>query len=104
LAVAGFPLTPGFPARWGLIAALGNTDVAAAAIVVLGSVAVTAAGLRWAGFLLAQPGTAPHRAGGLAERLFLQGGILICIGLGSVPQLLYPWVVRATSEFTNLLH
>jgi NADH-quinone oxidoreductase subunit N len=103
LSIGGFPLTAGFPGRWGLLVLLGGTDPLAAGSILLASFAIGSAAIRWLKISL-RP-TPPLQRSQLSneEGFFLIGGIVLCVLLGAFPQLIFPWVVRAAQGLSNLV-
>lgn len=104
LSLAGFPLTAGFPGRWGAIQLIhpGSTVSAMAMVLGIGFSAATA--LRWLGKSLAQPQQAPGTItlNGL-ERSMVAMGLAFCLVLGIFPQLFYPWLSQALIGLENLI-
>lgn len=102
LSVAGFPLTAGFPGRWALLAILAEGDVSAAVAVLLGVLFVGGAAARWLGVLLRGSESVDRRTPSFAVRVFLVGGIGMCILFGAFPQL-FASVFLAARGLTNLV-
>jgi formate hydrogenlyase subunit 3/multisubunit Na+/H+ antiporter MnhD subunit len=98
----GFPLTAGFPSRWGLMVILAPISGAAAGMVVIGMAAMGLGALRWLITMVRkrEPGKAYL---GWAERSFIMAGIALCLLMGSFPQLMYPLVVQAAAGLVNLV-
>lgn len=102
LSLAGFPLAAGFPSRWALLTVLAPLDALAAVAVLAGVLGVSAAAVRWAGTLLTGAAPAPPAEAGAGRALFLAGGVLLCVMLGTFPQVLTS-LFDATRGFTNLV-
>jgi NADH-quinone oxidoreductase subunit N len=102
LSLAGFPLSAGFPARWALLQETAAMDPLASSAIVLGIAILAAAALRWLGTLLADEDAKPTVRLGVGERLFLGGGVLICVLLGTFPQI-FAGIFDATRGFSNLI-
>jgi NADH-quinone oxidoreductase subunit N len=102
LSLAGFPLTAGFPGRWALLAILARLDLLSAVAVAAGSLAVTAAAIRWLSTLLRQGPDFERRALSTVEEIFLGGGVGLCLLFGLFPQV-FAWVFQATRGLTNLV-
>jgi len=97
-AIAGFPLTAGFPGRWAVMA--GGGEAALAVVATLA--ATTLAAVRWTSTVFRAPRESRLPVSSPLERFLLAAGILLCLLLGLFPQLLYPWVVNALSGLTGL--
>jgi len=102
MSIAGFPLTAGFPGRWGLLLTLAPLDPIAGWAILLAFLCVGATAIHWAYTLLSEPRLRERKAINFSERLFLGGGIVMCLVLGAFPQLLYPWVVEVAAGMTQL--
>ena len=100
--MAGFPLTAGFPGRWALLSMLATVDPIAGWAIILAFLCVGAATLRWANTLLGSPPDDRTSPSPIVEKLFIGGGIAMCILLGAFPQLLYPWVTDAAAGMAQL--
>jgi formate hydrogenlyase subunit 3/multisubunit Na+/H+ antiporter MnhD subunit len=100
--MAGFPLTAGFPGRWALLSTLATVDTIAGWAIILAFLCVGAATLRWANVLLGPPSDERTKSSPIVEKLFIGGGIAMCILLGAFPQLLYPWVTEAAAGMAQL--
>lgn len=101
--IAGLPMTAGFPARWGVSSALAAQFPVQSLLVVGSIMAGGLACLRWLRRSLA---TRPAEAeAGLGRRVngFLIVGIIMCLGLGLFPQLIFPWVVQVVGGLKNLV-
>ena len=103
LGLGGFPLTPGFPGRWALLAQAASAGLPVGAAVLGGTVLVCAAALNWGRDFLG--GSAPTDRPSISpgERAFLSSALALSSVLGLFPQLSFPWVVAALSGLTNLL-
>jgi formate hydrogenlyase subunit 3/multisubunit Na+/H+ antiporter MnhD subunit len=100
--VAGAPLTAGFPGRWAALGLLASRDVWASACVVASILVLIASmGRR----LTPEAKAAEVEAAPVAtvRRSLLIGGVLMVVGLGVFPQLLFPWVIRAAQGLHNLI-
>jgi formate hydrogenlyase subunit 3/multisubunit Na+/H+ antiporter MnhD subunit len=89
--LVGFPLTVGFPGRWGLGLALFSSGDPSGWALALGVAGGTVACLHWVGILFGGEGTAPAirpRGRGL---FYLLGAAVLLVVLGVFPQLLYAW-------------
>jgi len=102
MSIAGFPLTAGFPGRWGLLLALAPLDPFAGGAILLAFLCVGMTAIRWTYTLLSEPSHRERKAISFSERLFLGGGIGMCLMLGTFPQILYPWVVEVAAGMTQL--
>jgi formate hydrogenlyase subunit 3/multisubunit Na+/H+ antiporter MnhD subunit len=100
--MAGFPLTAGFPGRWALLSTLATMDPVAGWAIILAFLCVGGATLRWANALIGSPSDERTISSPLVEKLFIGGGIAMCILLGAFPQLLYPWVTEAAAGMSQL--
>jgi len=100
--VAGAPLTAGFPGRWAALGLLARNDVWASACVVASILVLIASiGRRWTPDGRAtEAETMPAPTG---RRFLLIAGVLLVVGLGVFPQLLFPWVIRAAQGLHNLI-
>jgi formate hydrogenlyase subunit 3/multisubunit Na+/H+ antiporter MnhD subunit len=103
LSIAGFPLTAGFPGRWGLLFALVPVDPSARWAIMVAFFCIGLTTLRWANTLLSEPRTKVKEPQSIRERLLLGGGIGLCLLVGAFPQILYPWVVAAVSGVAQQL-
>jgi formate hydrogenlyase subunit 3/multisubunit Na+/H+ antiporter MnhD subunit len=97
LSLAGFPLTAGFPARWGLMNSVDSTTAALVLLsMLIGIVAVIARifpslrsvfrSERWS-----------------VDEAFMLAGIAACIALGLAPGLISGWIRSALEGFPNLI-
>jgi formate hydrogenlyase subunit 3/multisubunit Na+/H+ antiporter MnhD subunit len=100
--MAGFPLTAGFPGRWALLSTLATMDPIAGWAIILAFLCVGAVTFRWANALIGSPPDERTKSSPLIEKLFIGGGIAMCILLGAFPQLLYPWVTEAAAGMSQL--
>jgi len=98
----GLPLAAGFPGRWGLMTILAPLSGFGAAAVLLGTASIAVGGLRWLTTMARARETSKDYLG-FAERGFIVGGIILCVGLGLFPQLTYPLVVQAAAGLGNLV-
>jgi NADH:ubiquinone oxidoreductase subunit 2 (subunit N) len=96
-------MTAGFPARWGLMAALAGQAPGVALLVIASVMAEGLACVKWLRVLLSPAGPRPTRGHSRAEYAFLGLGISLVLSLGLFPQLVFPWVVQALSGLKNLL-
>lgn len=103
MSIAGFPLTAGFPGRWGLLFALVPVDPFARWAIMVAFFCIGLTTLRWANTLLSEPRMKVKEPQSIRERLLLGGGIGLCLLVGAFPQILYPWVVGAVSGVTQQL-
>jgi formate hydrogenlyase subunit 3/multisubunit Na+/H+ antiporter MnhD subunit len=95
LSLAGFPLTAGFPGRWGLLSLVASLDQYAW-ISIIGSMGILCiATIRSATLLLFRSSKSYYEMKDWKEIVFIGGGILLTIALGIFPQLLFPWVIKA---------
>ncbi|MGA9190289.1 MAG: proton-conducting transporter membrane subunit [Anaerolineales bacterium] len=101
--LSGLPMTAGFPARWGLMAALAGQAPGVALLVIASVMAEGLACVKWLRVLLSPAGPRPTRGHSRAEYAFLGLGISLVLSLGLFPQLVFPWVVQALSGLKNLL-
>ncbi len=101
--LAGVPLTAGFPARWALLSALGPLSIHSGIALLLSIAAVGAAGARWLRIFQAGDAGQAISPTTLVERVYLLGGVAICVGLGIFPQTLFPWVIQAAEGLSNLV-
>lgn len=102
LSLSGFPLAAGFPGRWALLAILSPLDRFAAAAVVLSCLAVSGAAARWLGTFI-QPSTNEEKVEPtFGERLFLGGGVALCVLFGTFPQI-FAVIFQVTRGLTNLV-
>ncbi len=95
LSLAGFPLTAGFPGRWGVLSILAPVDQYAWIAIVgsMGILGVTA--IRSARLLLFRSSGTVFEIKDWKEKVFLTGGLFLTIALGIFPQMLFPWVIKA---------
>ena len=103
LGLGGFPLTPGFPGRWALLAHSASAGLPVGAAVLGGTVLVCAAALKWGRGFLAGSVSSERPSISPGERAFLTSALALSSMLGLFPQLSFPWVVAALSGLTNLL-
>jgi NADH-quinone oxidoreductase subunit N len=100
LSLAGFPLTAGFPGRWGLLTIVAPLDPYAW-IAVIGSMGILCMGaIRIARVLLYKSHDEYSRIVDWKEKIFLAGGLFLTIILGIFPQLLFPWIIQAIKGIT----
>jgi formate hydrogenlyase subunit 3/multisubunit Na+/H+ antiporter MnhD subunit len=100
LSLAGFPLTAGFPGRWGVLSIVAQLDQYAW-IAIVGSMGILCiAAIRIAMVLLFKIPESQLEIVDLKEKVFLWGGVLLIITLGIFPQLLFPWVIKALEGIT----
>jgi formate hydrogenlyase subunit 3/multisubunit Na+/H+ antiporter MnhD subunit len=103
LTLVGFPITAGFPGRWALLSLMGDRQLADGIILVIGSFVLVLTTLQWAyRFLRFKEQEEPVEME-FGPRLLAIGGIVICIGLGIFPQVVYPWVGEAASGLLQLM-
>ena len=102
LSVAGTPLTAGFPVRWSLLTEVLHTDKLAAGTVIFSVVGLGMIAIRWATILFGRRDSDEIIALSKEPRIFLLGGILLLLLLGSFPQLVFPWVENVASGLANL--
>jgi formate hydrogenlyase subunit 3/multisubunit Na+/H+ antiporter MnhD subunit len=96
LSFAGFPLTAGFPGRWGILNLLAPMDTFSWLAILVSSIFVTSAAFRSSrGFLYTSGAPLEDMEVGRREGLFLRAGIAFIIIIGLFPQLLFPWIARA---------
>jgi NADH-quinone oxidoreductase subunit N len=100
LSLAGFPITAGFPGRWGLLTIVAPIDLYAW-IAVIGSMGILCLGaIRSARVLLFKSPDTYFEIVDWKEELFLAGGLFLTIILGIFPQLLFPWIIKALEGIT----
>jgi NADH-quinone oxidoreductase subunit N len=100
LSLAGFPLTAGFPGRWGLLTIVAPVDPYAW-IAVIGSMGILCIGaIRSARALLYKSPERYLEIVDWKEKVFLAGGLFLTIILGIFPQLLFPWIIKALEGIT----
>ncbi len=88
LSLIGFPATAGFPARWLILEILSPHD-APAALILLGAAGLLIVSLaRWLGVFLARSEGQAIPVAASWERVFLWGGVALCLALGVFPGLL----------------
>lgn len=102
MSIAGFPLTAGFPGRWGLLLSLAPLYPLAGGSILLALLCVGMTAIRWTYTLLSEPRLRERKAITFSERIFLGGGIGMCLMLGTFPQVLYPWIVEVAACLTQL--
>ncbi|OGO20273.1 MAG: hypothetical protein A2Z14_16185 [Chloroflexi bacterium RBG_16_48_8] len=95
LSLAGFPLTAGFPGRWGLLSLIASLDPYAWMAIVGSMGILSIATIRSAMALLLRKQGICLEISDWKERIFLRGGILLTIVLGIFPQLFFPWIITA---------
>lgn len=104
LALAGAPMTAGFPGRWATIGLLASARPLAAIAVVLGVLCGVFSGARWLGWFLHNPEGAPATVdlnGGRSRFLLL--AVLASPMLSIFPQVFQPWILAALAGLGNLL-
>jgi formate hydrogenlyase subunit 3/multisubunit Na+/H+ antiporter MnhD subunit len=97
LALAGFPLTAGFPARWGILSTIGGIPAA----IILSSMAIAAISAISKAFqqfpgAFAQPGLK-------VDELMMILGIAACLILGLAPAILSLWIESSLHGLPNLI-
>jgi hypothetical protein len=85
-----------------LLQQMAAIDPLASSAIVLGIAILAAAALRWLGTLLEAQDAEPAARLGVGERAFLGGGVLICLLLGTFPQV-FAGIFDATRGFSNLI-
>jgi NADH-quinone oxidoreductase subunit N len=100
LSLAGFPLTAGFPGRWGLLSIVASLDQYAWVAIVGSMVFLCIVVIRSANILINQPFDSHYKIKDWKEKAYIGGGILLTIILGIFPQLLFPWIIRALEGIT----
>jgi NADH:ubiquinone oxidoreductase subunit 2 (subunit N) len=100
LSLAGFPITAGFPGRWGLLSVVASLDHYAW-IALVGSMGILGvAAIRSAMALFLYEDTAHSMILDWKRKIFLGGGMVLTIFLGIFPQLLFPWIIKALEGIT----
>ena len=101
--IAGLPMTAGFPARWGVSSVLAGQFPVQSLLVVGSIMAGGLACLRWLRRSLATRPAESEPGLGRRANGFLIVGIIMCLGLGLFPQLIFPWVVQVVGGLKNLV-
>jgi formate hydrogenlyase subunit 3/multisubunit Na+/H+ antiporter MnhD subunit len=97
LGMAAYPMTSGFPGRWGVLLGGGPDDPARTVVMMVSGALAVAAVLRWTGILVdGEPGQARGSEGWMVAVL-LGGGVVLVLLVGAFPQVLYPWLARAAA-------
>lgn len=95
LSLAGFPLTAGFPGRWGLLAIVAPMDQFGW-IAIIGAMGILGiAAIRSSFALLNKSSDIHYDIADWKEKIYLGGGVFLTIVLGIFPQLLFPWIIKA---------
>lgn len=102
MSLGGLPLLAGFPGRWALLEVVSRVNIALSVSVVFGILAIAAAGLRALTFGVKAPADGRVQRGPIS-RLFLVGGIGLCVLFGLFPDLLYPWIADMVTAYGNLV-
>jgi len=102
LGLAGFPFTGGFPIRWALLRGPTGSAGVGGAIVLASMVLVSISVGRWATRIFSPGRDGGERSGARADDWTLIAGVLMCLLLGTFPQLGLPWVGPALRGFANL--
>jgi formate hydrogenlyase subunit 3/multisubunit Na+/H+ antiporter MnhD subunit len=95
LALAGFPLTSGFPARWGLLRQLVTVDPVALVAILASTAGLSLASVAWLSRSFTEwkgPGAGLSRRW---EQLYVGLGLGLFFALAFFPQVLLPWVRTA---------
>jgi NADH-quinone oxidoreductase subunit N len=95
LSIAGFPLTAGFPGRWGLLSMVAKMDHFAW-LAIVGSMGILCiAAFRIAAELVYYKGEDKSKSLDWIEKAFLGESVLLTIIFGIFPQLIFPWIITA---------
>jgi formate hydrogenlyase subunit 3/multisubunit Na+/H+ antiporter MnhD subunit len=92
VSLAGFPLTAGFPGRWGILKILAGMGHYAWIAILCSMLILGFTTIRGAKILHMIQHKASTQVLGLTERIFLWGGIVLSLIFGIFPQLVYPWI------------
>lgn len=107
LSLVGFPLTAGFPGRWGLFIILRQGGFIESILILLGIVIGSLTLLRWGRWMLMPADGSVDRIrehpAGRWESNVLLGGTIMCFLLGVFPQLIYPWIATIVNSLENLM-
>jgi formate hydrogenlyase subunit 3/multisubunit Na+/H+ antiporter MnhD subunit len=105
LAVVGFPLTVGFPARWALLRQLAGADLMPAFVLLLGSLCVLVGLARGVYPLLMEPTTEldEDEMEPLTTSIYSLIGILTILLLGVFPQWILQLTTQLATAFQNLI-
>lgn len=100
LSLAGFPITAGFPGRWGLLSIIASLDHYAW-IAIVGSMGILGvAAIRSAMALFLKEDTTHSIILDWKRKIFIGGSLLLTILFGIFPQLLFPWIIKALEGIT----
>jgi len=102
LTLIGFPVTAGFPARWIVLELLSVEDTTSALILLGAAGFLTISLARWMGIFLEGAEPLPRTEADPWQRLFLWGGVVLCLGFGVFPELLST-LLRAGWGLPNLI-
>lgn len=98
----GFPLSAGFPGRWGIMADLASSAGWMTLVIAASSLVGLIVVMRWLSTLLG-----PAISGSIQRRLpgsaLMGAGIVITILLGVFPQLVFTWISRIAAGFPALV-
>jgi len=101
LSLAGFPLTPGFPARWMAVGLVARDNIGRAVLLLLGSASGVVGGLRMVKTLLVprpEPGSNPPAG----KWDWLTTAALVAVLLGAIALALYPQpVISAAAQIAG---
>ncbi len=103
LGLAGFPLTPGFPARWALLVNADGPQFVIGVSVLLGTGLIWLTAARWGAGMFAS-GQEPQ-AGRLprSQRALIGAGLGLSLVAALFPHVLAPWVDTAVRGLTSLM-
>jgi NADH-quinone oxidoreductase subunit N len=101
--LSGLPMTAGFPARWGVMAAFAGQAPGVALLVIASIILNGLACIKWLREALAPQETQSQARTTRWESAFLGTGIAVCLALGLFPQLVFPWVIQTLGGLRNLL-
>jgi formate hydrogenlyase subunit 3/multisubunit Na+/H+ antiporter MnhD subunit len=102
LTLAGYPLTAGFPGRWGILLNLSQLDVAPSIAVLFAFIALLGTAVRWLFIFLTPSGQESQERLRSWEAFFALGGVALAAILGIFPQLIYPWILQAVEGMSQL--